>query len=90
MSPLEWKTFIEASCTNNIILEKSAPGVAIFKGLWVVSFQTKQKTCGIIWSVWVFIPFQEVRRRLNKYCLWEASIVFYMWQSPNLSTKTAV
>ena len=39
-------------------------------------FRQSDKTCGIPWSVWVFFAFLEVRR-LNKYCLWEANLVFY-------------
>ena len=58
-------------------------------------FQQSNKTCGILWSVRVFFTFLEVRR-LNKYFLWEANLVFYtqifglIWQSVNLSWKTAV
>ena len=50
---------------------------------------------GILWSVWVVFGFVEVGR-LNKYCLWETNLVFYlkivglMWQSVNLLWKTAV
>ena len=87
---MEWKTFIKASCINNIILEKSALGVAIFTGLWVVSFQTKQKTCGIIWSVWVFNPFQEVRRRLNKYCFVRSKYSFLYVIKSNFIFKNSI
>ena len=37
---IELKTFIEASCTNNIHTEKRLFAAATFKGFWVVSFQT--------------------------------------------------
>ena len=40
-------------------------------------FRQSKKTRGIIWSVWVFFAFLEVRRQ-NKYSLWEANLVFYM------------
>ena len=57
--------------------------------------QSKKKMFGILWSVWVVFGFVEVGR-LNKYCLWETNLVFYlkivglMWQSVNLLWKTAV
>ena len=39
--------------------------------------QSEKKTSGSLWSVRVFFTFLE-KRRLNKYCLWEANLVFYM------------
>ena len=38
---IEPKTFIETSCTNNIHTEEKDFAAATFKGLWVISFQTK-------------------------------------------------
>ena len=43
-------------------MEKKVFAAATFKGLWFVSFQTKQETRGILWSVRVLFAFQEVRR----------------------------
>ena len=67
--------------------------------LWKVygSFLLRQteKTCDTLWFVWVFFAFLGVRR-LHKYCLWQAYLVYYMyifdlmWSSANLSWKAAV
>ena len=57
-------------------------------------FRQIKNTCGILWSVRVFFTFLEVRR-FNKYCLWEANLVFYMqlfslmWQNVDLLWKNS-
>ena len=71
-----YKIFIETSCTNNMY-NGIFFVVATFEDLWVVSFQTKYKTCSMLWSLWVFLGFPE-NRRPNIYCLWEVNLVFYM------------
>ena len=55
-----WKTFTEASCTNNIHTGEKTFCSATFKGLWVISCK---KTRGILRSVWVYFAFLEVRRQ---------------------------
>ena len=56
-------------------------------------FRQSKKTRGILWSVGVFFAFL---KRQNKYCLWEANLVFCMqvfgltWRSVNLLWKTGI
>ena len=71
---IEWKTFTEASCTNNIHTGEKTFCSATFKGLWVISCK---KTRDILRSVWVYFAFLEVRRQ-KIYYLREANSVFYM------------
>ena len=92
---IEWKTFIEAICTSIIHTGEKTLQLPLLKVCGSFLFRQSKKTRGILWSVWVFFAFLEVRRR-NKYCLWEANLVFYMqifglmWRSINLIWKTAV
>ena len=37
---MEWETFIEESCTNNIHTGKKLSEATTFDGLWAASFQT--------------------------------------------------
>ena len=74
---IEWKTFIEASCTNNIYTGEKTFCSCVFLLCGSFPFRQSKKTRGIIWSVWVFFSFLEIKRR-NKYCLWEANLIFYM------------
>ena len=67
----EWKTFIEASW------RKYCLQLPLLNVCGSFLFRQSKKTRGILWSVWVFFAFLEVKRR-NKYCLWEANLVFYM------------
>ena len=40
---IEWKTLIEAICTNNIHSGKSFFAAVSFEGLWVFSFQRERE-----------------------------------------------
>ena len=53
--------------------------ILALKGLRLIShfFSHRVKKCSILWSVWVFFIFLDIRR-LNKYCSWEANSIFYM------------
>ena len=46
--------------------EKMFFAVTILEGLWVVSFQSEQKSCSVLWSVQLFFGFSE-KRRPNKH-----------------------
>ena len=91
---IEQKTVIEASCTNNIQTGEKGFYCCHLKLCGSFLFRQSKNTNSILWSVWVFLAFLEVKR-LNKYCLWEANLVFdiwvfgLMWQSVNLLWKTA-
>ena len=91
---IEQKTVIEESCTNNIQTGEKGFYCCHLKLCGSFLFRQSKNTNSILWSVWVFLAFLEVRR-LNKYCLWEANLVFniwvfgLMWQSVNLLWKTA-
>ena len=88
---IEWKTFTEASCTNNI-LKKRLFVHATFKDLWVVSCK---ETRGILWTVWVFFAFLEARGQ-KKILLERGKLSFLyvdIWfdaTSVNLLSKAAV
>ena len=63
---MEYKTLIEASCTNNILIGENAKK------------QNKNKTgVGILWSAWVPFEFPEKARWKESY-LCEVNLVIYM------------
>ena len=76
-------------------LEKSVLLLQLLKVCGSFLFRQSEKSCGILWSVWAFFAFLEVRR-LNKYCLREENLVVFMnifdllWESADLSWKTRV
>ena len=90
---MELKTFIKASCMNNIHTEETPKQLL---NLECESFLLKQnkKTCIILRSVWVFFGFPE-NRRPNRYYLWEVNLFSYiqivslMCLSVNLSWNIA-
>ena len=57
-------------------LEKRFFAAATFEELH--SFQRKSKNCSILWPLWVFFIFLEMRRA-SKYSLWKANLFFYMY-----------
>ena len=68
---IEWKTFLEASCANNIHTgEKVFRSCYTFDGFFVsIVFTQSKKACNIFRSLWVFLRFLE-KRRPSEYCLW--------------------
>ena len=76
---MEYEQFIEASCTNNIKTGENAfCSCYTFESLWVIiCLRQSKKTCGILWSVWVFFELPE-KRRPDEYCLWEVNLFFYI------------
>ena len=72
----EQKKLIEESCANNIHTGENVFSVATTGGLWIVSFQTEQKTCLMLWLVWIFLAFLE-KRKPHKYCWKEVNYLFF-------------
>ena len=74
---------------NNTHWRKGFLQLPLLKVCGSFLFWQSQKTRGILWSIQVIFAFPEGRRQ-NKYCLWEANLVFYvqiigfMRQSVNL------
>ena len=67
---------IEASRANNIRTGERIIAATTFQGLWVVSFQTKQKNVRYA-LLYLSLPCIS-RGQYNKYCVWEANLVFYI------------
>ena len=76
---------------NSYTLEKKFFTVVTFKGLCLVSFQTKWQNLYYTWSVWVFFGFPEKMERMNEdqmntaYEKWSFfSLCRLVYQSVNL------
>ena len=87
------KTFIEASCTNNIHIGEYHLWSYHFYRFMGHFFSDKAEKRDLDFDLFEsFFAFLEVRR-LEKCCLWEVYLVFYMqmfhliWQSVNLLWK---
>ena len=70
------KTFIEASCINDIYTcERLICSCYFLRFVRRFFSGTVKKVYSILWSVWDFFAFLE-KKRPNRYCLWEENLVY--------------
>ena len=49
----------------------------LLKNCKLIVFRQINKTCSILWSIWVFFALLE-KIKSYKYCLWEINLIFYV------------